>query len=442
MRRIAFLRSIEIQQAAPYLEPLRAAFAERDAEGILFYTHGDVGCADWPGAAERLPLSATAGEVTRQLLSWGVDGVISLSIPDENSLRDALVKQELAAHGIPAVMHSVDATSCMSNKWATKELVRMHGLHTPVGLLMDGDLLNGRCLAVPAYAEVLTQQAHRLGFPLLSKPLWDCLGNGIRLIDNAASWERFLADPFEGNAILERCITGELCSVEIVGQDGMYAVQPLIWKGPTGGAPGFAFTQVRYAAPREVPDQDFAPVSERLVELCRGLQIDGAIEVEMIYHDRTYSIIEINPRVSGSTSMSIAASGFNTYLGLFGMLFGDWPPRPAADCWGQHLTARRRLAFQIPLATLSPHVLNLAHRDLTIVRASNFTVDEVTYANMLITCEYAETAATARALTELTLRHGLLEPEVHAELAELLARVTDEMTYLSAADSDKELYPI
>src|SRR4051812_23119138 len=118
LRRIAFLRSIEIQQAAPFLEPLRERFAELSVEARLFYTDGDVGPGDWPGTAEQIPVGADVADLVARLTEWGADGVISLSIPDENALRDALVVEELAARGVRTVMHGVAPTECLSNKWS------------------------------------------------------------------------------------------------------------------------------------------------------------------------------------------------------------------------------------------------------------------------------------------------------------------------------------
>jgi ATP-grasp domain-containing protein len=414
--RVAFLRSIEIQQAAPYLEPLRQAFAERDVEGRLFFTDGSVGPGDWPGEVERIPPDVSATEVTRRLLEWGADGMVSLSIPDENSLRDALVAEQLARHGVETVMHSVEATELLSNKWATKQAVLAEGLETPDGVLMDGDLLNGRCLPVPAYADTLTRHVRRLGFPLLSKPLWDCLGNGIRYIPDEQAWQTFLERPFEGNAVLEQCIRGELCSVEIVGRRGQYVVQPVIWKGPTGGTPTFAFRQVRHAAPRPGPDRQFVPVRDRLTRLCDRLGVNGAVEVEMIYQQGRFSVIEINPRVSGSTGLSIAASGYNTYLCLLDMLQDRWPTREAS------CTDRWRLACQFPTSPLDGKTMNKVTKMLPVERASTFSIDGESYANMLMVCDGDSCADVATTLRRLTDNDGLLTPDVLLELTLLLAR--------------------
>lgn len=338
--------------------------------------------------------------------------MVSLSIADENALRDALVKDELAAHGIPVVMHGVDATRRLANKWDTKELVRSYGLDTPDGMLLDGDLLNGRSLAVPAYGELVERSALRFGFPLLTKPLWDCLANGVSFLDGKADLRNYLRSPYNGNAVLEKCLRGELCSVEIVGRGGDHFVQPLIWKGRTGGRPEFTFGTLRYSAPRLQAEADFAPVAERLRTMCADIGIEGAAEVEMIYSEGAYQIIEINPRVSGSTTLSIAASGQNTYACLLDMAQGRWSAAHARRL-GQ---GPRRYAFQFPVSDLTPESVAALRTELDLVRATRLHIDGRAHGNVILSCEFADGPALPGRLRSLNERFGLIAPDVIAEI--------------------------
>ncbi len=414
MRRIAFLRSIEVQQAAPYLHALRDLLAGHEVR--IFYTDGHCGPEDFPAPAERLKPGITPAELADRLLEWGADGVISLSIPDENAMRDALVKELLEAAGVPMVMTGADATHQLSDKWETKRLLAEHGLTTPEGVLIDGDLLNSRALPVPSYAGFLRWKAERLGYPLLCKPLWDCMGNGITFLAGPEDLDRYLLSPHDGNVVLERCVSGDLCSVEIVGRPGDYFVQPMCWMGPAGGEPEFAFGQLRYSAPRPAADADFVPVAERLKELCGALGVHGAVDVDMIYSGGVYHVLEINPRVSGATSLSIAGSSVNTYVQLLGLLHGDWTADRA------EAGAHRRLAFQFPTGELTEQLLDAARARLDVVRANDFHVGGRTQPNMLITCEFADAAALPGILAELSGEYGLASAEVVAGIAELTAR--------------------
>ena len=407
MRRIAFIRSIEIQQTAPYLDALRDLFGREDVTAKLFYTDGSCAESDFPGEAEKLAEDASAEDVAARVLAWKAKGAVSLSIPDENSLRDAVVKERLGKFGIPMITHGVDCTRALANKWETKQLLARLGLDTPPGILIDGDLLNGRSVTVPAYHEVLRREAGRIGYPLLVKPLWGCLGNGIRFIAEPNALEAFLASPTQCMAVLEKCVIGELCSVEMIGQSGAYLLQPLIWKGQTAARPSFVFNQVRHSAHREQAENDFALVASRLQTLCSEFDICGCIEVEMIYAAGRYYVIEINPRVSGSTSLSIAASGYNTYVALAQMALGSWMADAARP---RHNYGR--VALQFPFRKqLSTESMSEA----TIVRSSAFHIDGRSYANAIATFD-AESALSA--IDEI-IEHFEIAPEPFYDILNL-----------------------
>ncbi|MGW0615720.1 ATP-grasp domain-containing protein [Streptomyces sp. NPDC002788] len=385
----------------------------------MFYTDGSCTPADFPGEAAKMSADITPNQVVGHLLEWQPDAVISLSIADENALRDALVKEELAAHGVPMVMHSVEATRRLANKWDTKELVRSFGLDTPDGMLLDGDLLNGRSLAVPAYSELVERSALRFGFPLLTKPLWDCLANGVAFLDGKADLRSYLRSPYNGNAVLEKCLRGELCSVEIVGRRGEYLFQPLIWKGQTGGKPEFTFGQLRYAAPRPAAEADFAPVARILRGMCEEIGIEGAAEVEMIYVNGTYQIIEINPRVSGSTTLSIAASGCNTYARLVDLAMNRWSKTLAHE-WEQ---APRRLAFQFPVTVLASDAEHAMEAELDLVRASRLHIDGVDHGNVILSCRSTEADHLIPKLRSLNERFDAIPANLVDEIHDVILRV-------------------
>ncbi|MFJ4967752.1 acetyl-CoA carboxylase biotin carboxylase subunit family protein [Streptomyces sp. NPDC088755] len=417
MSRIALLRSIEVQQADPYLNELRDRLA-RDAIHVkIYYTDGHCGPGDFPGESEKVDPAISPGALVDTLLKWRPDAVISLSIPDENALRDAVVKRELARHDIPMIMHDLETVNLLSNKWETKQLVAAHGLTTPPAILTDGDLLNDRNLVVPAYRDVVLHRARALGFPLITKPLWDCLGNGMQVLRDAADLRAYLDRPYDGNLMLERFVTGELCSVEIVGAPGRYVVQPMLWMGPAGDGPAATFGRLRYVAPREEADQAFRPVAASLVRLCETLGITGAIDLDMIYVDGEYHVLEINPRVSGATTLSIAGSGLNTYDCLISMAHGDWPSSLPADPG-----AIRRMALQFPVRALTEALKRDIAANLCLVRAIDYHIGDAVLPNIVITSELGEAHRLPATLKALDAEHDFIEPAVLDQIISVVHR--------------------
>lgn len=416
-RRVAFARSVEIQRAAPHIRELADGLRAAGAEAKLFFTDGECGPEDFPGPSEKLPAHTTPDDLVTRIRQWGADAFVSISLRDENAVRDSVVAGRLAAAGVRVVMHDPAVTVLLSNKAETKALLRGAGIPVPDDVLLDGDVLNGRTVALPGYRDHVTEQAHRIGFPLLCKPLWDSFGNGIRYVEGPEALAALLRAPMECHALLERCLDGELCSVEIIGTDGAYRVQPLVWKGRTGGEPSFLFGSVRYAGPRPEAERQFAGLSASLVRLCAEVRLRGAAEVEMIYRNGTYEVIEINPRVSGTTLLSGVASGRNTYAELLHMALGSGP---GEESWP---TAAVRWAWEFPVAKPTPALLRDAAGMIDVVRAGTLRISGQEYGGtMVASCEFGGEAAFLAALRKLGDSHGFLAPHIEEDIARALAR--------------------
>ena len=77
-------------------------------------------------------------------------------------------------------------------------------------MLLDGDLLNKRNVSVPAYHDLILRSARSIGYPLLTKPLWDCLGNGItfcrsyRILNGF--WHRRITDTWFWKSALRKAL--------------------------------------------------------------------------------------------------------------------------------------------------------------------------------------------------------------------------------------------
>lgn len=417
IKRIAYIRSIPISRAGPYIPELARTVTDAGIEARIFFTDGECEAADFPGGTwEKLPEDARPDEIAERILAWGADGVVSLAFPDEAGLRDALVKEKLAAHGIPAVTNGPEPSRLLADKWETKKILADYGLDTPRGMLVDGTLLKNGGADVPVYADIIRWKAEEIGFPLLTKAVWGSSGNGIRFIPDRAALEEYLATPDEGNYVMEQCITGELCTVELVGADGEYAVQPLCFTGPTGGKPTFAFWELRSSAPRPADDAAFVPVAEKLKRLCAGLGITGVINLDIIYSGGTYWVLEINPRVSGATALGVAASGRNTYLAMTEILLGTWPAQP------EPVLERRRWSLEFPVNHVTDAFVAAAHERLDVVQVTpTLVVDGREYGGLLIaTCEFGAEAAFLDGITALDAEYGVLSADMTLQLKQLL----------------------
>ncbi|MEV6999691.1 ATP-grasp domain-containing protein [Streptomyces sp. NPDC093982] len=413
VRKIAFLRSVEIRRADPYIQRTVRDLARQGIESCLFHTHGTADEGDFPGTRRRLDPAVTPAELAHEVAAWGADAAVSISLPCENALRDATVKAILDALGIPTVMTPLPSTLALCDKWETKQLLARAGLDTPRGVKVDSDLLAGRGVAFPAYTDALRASAAGIGYPLLSKPLWDSTSMGIRALPDAAALDAYLADPPEVSAVIEECVAGALCSVDVVGEPGKYRVLPVCWTGTAGTEPVFTFADLRWSGPRPQADADFEPVAAKLIALCEDLGVHGSVNVDMIYTGSRYVVLEINPRIGGATTLSCAASTTNTFDALAAMARGHYSPAPV-----------RRTGWAIEF--LSPERLpERARAELTdrlhVVTAHELVIDDISHGDIVVfTLAEGDEQQTVKQLEELHRTVGWPRQEILGKIRALL----------------------
>ena len=99
MKRIALIRSVDVKQAQPMLFSMSKELS-KFASLKLFYSDGECGKKDFCGEFEHFENSLSLVELADKVLSWNPDVVISISIPDNNALRDAVLADYLKIKGV------------------------------------------------------------------------------------------------------------------------------------------------------------------------------------------------------------------------------------------------------------------------------------------------------------------------------------------------------
>ncbi|CAM5324715.1 ATP-grasp domain-containing protein [Streptomyces avidinii] len=428
MQKIAFLRSVRIQRADPYIQQAVRGLAADGIEAGLFHTSGTAGDEDFPGHRQRLDRGVTPRELADAVAAWGADAAVSISLPCENALRDAAAKALLDAAGIPTVMTPLAATMLLVDKWETKQLCKQAGLLVPDGFRVDSDLLAGRGLPVPGYRDALRVQADRIGYPLMSKPVWDSTSMGIRTLRSPADLDAFLAPgpesasvsvPAVVSTVVEQVVEGDLCSVDIVGLPGSYQVLPLCWTGRAGAEPVFTFADLRWCGPRPEADAAFAEVARTLVDFCATMGVHGSVNVDMIYTGGRFVILEINPRIGGATTLSCAASGTNTFTSLARMARG----LPLTGGTAQRTGWAIEFLAGEGREGLPPAVVTELRRRVRVATAHELVIDGASHGDIVvITLAEGEEDRTVKALTELHEATGFPAADVLGKISSLLNR--------------------
>lgn len=326
--RIAFLRSVDINQAQPALQGIEDFVRLENISTKIFYTDGKCNKNNFIGEAEKVDKNISCEELIKKILLWKADAVISISVPDNNSLRDSCIKEILEEeYKIPVIMHSSETTVLFCNKWMTNRFLKSRGFKVPDSVYIYGDLMNARAIDYSSYFNNIVLRVKKMKFPIIIKPVWDSMSTGIKLFLKMEEFLDWLKNDFpDYDMCVEQFIEGEQISIEVLGMKGKYIFQPMIRKGKNisnDKQDFFPFNHLRMAS-YKFSSEKLHELKDLMSEVANDLNICGSVEFEMIEKDGEYYVIEVNPRVSGVTNLSSMASGINSYLCLVQMALDNW----------------------------------------------------------------------------------------------------------------------
>jgi len=151
------------------------------------------------------------------------------------------------------------------------------------------------------------------------------------------------------------------------------------------------------------------------VDLCTELGVEGSVNVDMIHADGEYHVLEINPRIGGATTLSIAASGLNTFVALLAILDGTWPTRTEAPA--------ERLAVECLTANPTPTLLDELGARVDLVTCHDLVIDGHDHGGILtFTVEPGEERRVLKELTDLCAQTGFIPASMLAKIRRLLTR--------------------
>ena len=231
------------------------------------------------------------------------------------SVQDALVAEELTRAGIRTVCHPLKTARLCMDKSATHNFLEEHGFSVPRALHVHHGLFwcerGSRSISTNVYKEAVLHELKKMPLPVVIK---DCAGlssYGTELAGTFKEAHHYLKSPrTTGDRIVEEYIDGIQAGLEIYGTPGNYTVLS-----------PFFFSVNRYGitSPKQSiklgPAQDerfrISFLKEEMVRLAELLKLNGAAQVDLIFKDGAWYVIEINARLSGMTETYAAGCGIS-----------------------------------------------------------------------------------------------------------------------------------
>lgn len=246
---------------------------------------------------------------------------------DWNPIRDAMIANKLREKGIRTICNSDYIAVTAFDKWRTSILLRIHGLNVAEHVYIHYDTLHsGDNLAdhvTNPYLEYVLYKVKHLKFPVIIKSTTGAGSWGIQTADDFESARDYiLDDKVTGDIMVEEFMEGEQFGTEIHGCDGNYSVLPPFRISTNEGGFTDPLKSVKFG-PVTDARYNIKELQDKLKQFAIDRKLAGITEVDLVFNDGKWSIIEINPRWSGMTTMLAGAEGRSPFAVFLDQVKGD-----------------------------------------------------------------------------------------------------------------------
>ena len=241
-------------------------------------------------------------------------------------LKDAFIADELRSMGIKTICHIKETALLCFDKYRTQAFFESNGFNHAPGLFVDHDLFfcAGNQVEVNdnVYKESVYRQLKEMEYPLIIKNPVGLSSYGMTVVNSYNEAYGYLnSKKNNSNRLIEKFLQGEQFGAEIYGSDGNYTVMP-----------PFRLSVNQYGITSPKLCEKTGPVADpkyktdelrcELLRLAKALKLNGYAQVDLIFSNNKWYIIEINPRLSGMTTTYAAATGMNFYDYIFKAVSG------------------------------------------------------------------------------------------------------------------------
>ncbi len=249
---------------------------------------------------------------------------------DWNFIKDAVIAEKLQAKGIHTIAHPVATAMAFYDKWRSSMALRYYGFKVAGSLFVHNEQFwaervvgNAKC---NIYKEYILYRVSQFNFPVIIKETVSAGSIGIQTAENFEEARAILtSENNKSDLIVEELIRGEDFSAEVYGAEGKYyATYPIrLYMGdstPFAGATD-SFQSVKFG-PVTSDKYHVKELREMLLNLAKNYQFGGGANLDLMFKDGEWYIIEVNPRFSGLTNTAAATMGKNPLIAYAEGIFG------------------------------------------------------------------------------------------------------------------------
>ncbi|MBO4319314.1 MAG: ATP-grasp domain-containing protein [Treponema sp.] len=251
-------------------------------------------------------------------------------------LNDSLIAEELCNRGIKTIFHSSKSELTCFDKWQTHQLLLEMGFNIPDAVYVHHELYWAErpkpYVSVNAYKEYVWNQMRNMKYPVVIK---DTVGLSSYGMDVAVSFKEAVhylnLGRTSSDRLVETFIDGVAFGTEIYSLNGKTVVMPPFLLSVNK----YGLTSPRRSiklGPVTDSRYNIEELNKMLVQVAQKLNLNGFAQVDLIFKEGKWYVIEINPRLSGMSETYSCCTGHSVIQKLAMMAKGILPVSDECTC--------------------------------------------------------------------------------------------------------------
>lgn len=257
----------------------------------------------------------SATEIAEEILALNPDVAVAASFwitpYDWLGLQDAMVAEILRGRGIRTVAHSVRTQAICFDKFKTHIFLRENNFKCAKAVHVNYDLFfverKKSEIQNNVYREFILREISKLNFPVIIKATTGVSSYGMEVVRTFGAVRAYLdSKKFNSDRLVEEFLDGIQFGTEIhtvKNSDGSFS--PKVFPPLMYSVNQYGITSPKQSVklgPLNLEKFKTQDLSSELERLARLLQFEGIAQIDLVFHKDEWHIIEINPRLSGSSA--------------------------------------------------------------------------------------------------------------------------------------------
>lgn len=258
---------------------------------------------------------ASAEEIAEEILALNPDVAVAASFwitpYDWLGLQDSMVAEILRGRGVRTVAHSVQTQAICFDKFKTHIFLRENNFKCAAAVHVNYDLFWAERkkseVRSNVYREFILREISKLNFPVIIKATTSVSSYGMEVVRTLPAVRAYLnSKKFNSDRLIEEFLEGIQFGTEIhtvKNSDGSFS--PKVFPPLMYSVNQYGITSPKQSVklgPLNSEKFKTQELSRELERLAKILQFEGIAQIDLVFHKNEWHIIEINPRLSGSSA--------------------------------------------------------------------------------------------------------------------------------------------